>query len=357
MGSTPSFPAGWTLIDNTTSTSEFSATAYFIQTGSTVPSNPTITNLSTATCGFSMLLRNVDHNNVTASFSSSVATGASGMPNPPAISASRANSLVVAIGYLDDDSVGGVTAPTNFTMSAQVSASGLAGQTVMVATRATSSAIVDPSAFGGAGTDDFVALSLAFFPPSGSITLPTSVAFTNFPSPANQAYEMTHLVRVAANDSINWSSSLSSSYSVTWPENITPRLTSGSDSIFKLLTTNQGSNIYGEIVTNDPSSYVVFNRRTSNYTIALSDVNEIIEMNSGSANIVTVPSSSVTNFLIGSQITVTQYGAGQTAFTSGSTGVTLRSANNWLKINARYGAATLTKVGNDEWYLFGNLNA
>lgn len=104
-------------------------------------------------------------------------------------------------------------------------------------------------------------------------------------------------------------------------------------------------------------AYVSFNRRTGSYTLALTDVNNIVEMNSGSTNVLTVPSSSVVNFLTGSQITIIQYGAGQTSIASGSTNVFLRSANNWLKINARYGAVTLTKVGTDEWYVFGNLNA
>jgi hypothetical protein len=111
-------------------------------------------------------------------------------------------------------------------------------------------------------------------------------------------------------------------------------------------------NISGSLVY-----YIPFNRQTSNYTLALSDISKIVEMNSASANIVTVPSSSVVDFPTGSQITVVQYGAGQTAFTSGSTNVSIRSANNWVKINARYGATTLTKVGANEWYLFGNLNA
>lgn len=105
------------------------------------------------------------------------------------------------------------------------------------------------------------------------------------------------------------------------------------------------------------STAITFNRQTASYTLALTDANKIVEMNSASANTVTVPSSSVVNFTTGSQITVTQYGSGQTSFTTGSTNVTIRSANSWLKINARYGAATLTKVGNDEWYLIGNLNA
>ena len=357
-GSTPTFPAEWTLIDNSTSGLEFSATAYLIQTSSTVPSNPTITTLSTATCGFAMLLRNVDHNNVTASYSSSVTLGASGMPDPPAISASRANSLVVAIGYLDDDSIGGVTAPTNFTMSAQVSASGLNGQTVMAATRATSSVVVNPSAFGGAGTDEYVALSLAFFPPSGSITLPIDVAFTNFP--VSQSYEMTHLVNVqSADNNIFWTSSLNSFDVTWWPfDNYLKPLTPSKTSIFKFITVNQGGDIFGQNITEPSPPPIIFNRQiTGSYTLTLADIGEIVEMNTGSANVVTVPSSSVANFATGSQITVVQYGAGQTRFTSGSTNVTIRSANNFLKINARYGAATLTKVGTDEWYLIGNLNA
>ena len=56
------------------------------------------------------------------------------------------------------------------------------------------------------------------------------------------------------------------------------------------------------------------------------------------------------------QIDIVQYGTGVTSIT-GSAGVTLRTANGWIKINAQYGAASLVKVGTDEWYLFGNLSA
>lgn len=105
------------------------------------------------------------------------------------------------------------------------------------------------------------------------------------------------------------------------------------------------------------TSYVITNRRTGSYTLVLSDAFKLIEMNSGSVNLLTVPSSSTVNFLTGSTIDVVQYGAGQTQIASASTGVTLRSVNNWTKINARYGAVTLVKIATDEWYLFGNLNA
>jgi hypothetical protein len=105
------------------------------------------------------------------------------------------------------------------------------------------------------------------------------------------------------------------------------------------------------------SIVTTFNRQTASYTLVESDANKLIEMNVASANTLTIPSSSTVNFATGSMIDVVQYGAGQTTITSASNGVTIRSANNWVKINARYGAVSLVKVDTDEWYLFGNLNA
>lgn len=250
VGGFPVFPSGWITINSSLGgASEYQTTAYYIQTSSVVPSNPTITGISVSSCGFALLLRNIDHNNVTASFSASVATGASGMPDPPAISASRANSLVVAIGYLDDDSITPVTAPTNFTMSAAISSSTL-GQTVMAATLITSSAVVNPGAFGGAGTDDYVALSLAFFSPTGSATLPTTVAFTNFP--ISQSYEMTHIVYTQNTGSPIWTSSLNS-YTVTWPYNRIPTASLSQSSVYKFTTIDGGTNIYGQDITKNSS--------------------------------------------------------------------------------------------------------
>ena len=102
--------------------------------------------------------------------------------------------------------------------------------------------------------------------------------------------------------------------------------------------------------------YATFNRQTSNYTFVLSDASKIIEMNVATANTGTIPLNSSVAFRTGTKIEVVQYGAGQTTIT-GSAGVTLRTANNYTRINARYGAATCIKVGTDEWYLFGNLSA
>jgi hypothetical protein len=104
------------------------------------------------------------------------------------------------------------------------------------------------------------------------------------------------------------------------------------------------------------ASTTITNRQTASYTIALSDKGKLVEMNVATANNLTVPLNSSTAFPIGTKIDVVQYGDGQTTIVAAS-GVVLRSANNWLKINAKYGAVSLIKIATDEWYVFGNLNA
>lgn len=110
-----------------------------------------------------------------------------------------------------------------------------------------------------------------------------------------------------------------------------------------------------EVYTNYLVSKQVFSRQTASYTLVSGDRSKVIEMNVGSANTLTVPTNASVAFPIGTQITIIQYGAGQT--TIAGAGVTFRSTNNWLKINAQYGSATLVKVGTDEWYVVGNLSA
>jgi hypothetical protein len=104
------------------------------------------------------------------------------------------------------------------------------------------------------------------------------------------------------------------------------------------------------------SANIAFNRQTSSYTLVIGDAGKMVEMNVGSANNLTVPPASSVGFDTGVTIYVSQYGAGQTSIVAGS-GVTIRSTNSWLKINAQYGIVGLTKVGSNEWYLYGNLNA
>lgn len=97
------------------------------------------------------------------------------------------------------------------------------------------------------------------------------------------------------------------------------------------------------------------NRQTASYTLALTDLNKLVEINNASANTLTVPLNSSIAFAIGSKIDIVQYGAGQTTITAAG-GVTINSYLGALKIAGRYGACTLVKIGTNEWYCFGNLS-
>jgi uncharacterized ubiquitin-like protein YukD len=99
---------------------------------------------------------------------------------------------------------------------------------------------------------------------------------------------------------------------------------------------------------------VVTNRQTASYTLVLSDADKLVEMNVGSANNLTVPLNSSVAFSTGTQILLAQYGAGQTTVVATS-GVTIRSNGAKFKLNAQYSGATLIKIAENEWYLFGDI--
>lgn len=123
---------------------------------------------------------------------------------------------------------------------------------------------------------------------------------------------------------------------------------------FEIVSTSNGNikltpNGTGAVIINVP-----FNTQTVNYTLALSDNGKLVEMNSGSAVTVTIPKNSDVQFPIGTQIIVSQYGAGQVTFNTGIA-VTVRSSGGKTKTAAQYAVATLIKRGTDEWYLAGDI--
>jgi hypothetical protein len=99
---------------------------------------------------------------------------------------------------------------------------------------------------------------------------------------------------------------------------------------------------------------ITTNRQTASYTLVLSDADKLVEMNVGSANNLTVPLNSSVAFSTGTQILLAQYGSGQTTIVATS-GVTIRSNGAKLKLNAQYSGATLVKIAENEWYLFGDI--
>ena len=122
-----------------------------------------------------------------------------------------------------------------------------------------------------------------------------------------------------------------------------------------LVVSGSDTIISGSLTVDGPT-IVKFNRITSSYTLALVDAGKMLEVSSSAAATLTIPPDSSVNFMIGTNIDVVQYATSSVSIVTGS-GVTLRSSNNWNKINGRYGAASLVKSAANDWYLFGNLSA
>jgi hypothetical protein len=101
---------------------------------------------------------------------------------------------------------------------------------------------------------------------------------------------------------------------------------------------------------------VVRNTQAGSYTLVLSDAGKLVEMNSASANTLTIPANSSIAFPIGSKIDIVQTGAGECSIAPAS-GVTLNSDSSKRKINAQWAAATLVKRDTDTWVLIGALKA
>ena len=122
--------------------------------------------------------------------------------------------------------------------------------------------------------------------------------------------------------------------------------------------TNTGDNAtnsqYSGLDAAKTNKLITTNRQTASYTLVLSDADKLVEMNVGSANNLTVPLNSSVAFSTGTQILLAQYGAGQTTIVATS-GVTIRSNGGKLKLNAQYSGATLVKIAENEWYLFGDI--
>lgn len=104
------------------------------------------------------------------------------------------------------------------------------------------------------------------------------------------------------------------------------------------------------------SSTTITEQTGASYTLALADANTWIEMNSDSAQTVTVPTNAAVAFPIGTEIILIQKGAGQTTI-SPDGGVTVNSYDSEDKTYGQYAVAGLKKAATDTWYLFGNLTA
>jgi len=92
------------------------------------------------------------------------------------------------------------------------------------------------------------------------------------------------------------------------------------------------------------------------YTLAAGDAGELVTLANASAITLTVPTNASVAFAIGTQITITQAGAGQVTI-AGAVGVTVNAADSATKLRTQWSAATLIKTNTNSWILIGDISA
>jgi hypothetical protein len=92
------------------------------------------------------------------------------------------------------------------------------------------------------------------------------------------------------------------------------------------------------------------------YTLAIGDAGELVTLTNASAITLTVPTNATAPFAVGTQITITQGGAGQVTI-AGAVGVTVNAADTATKLRTQWSAATLIKLATNSWILIGDISA
>jgi hypothetical protein len=116
-----------------------------------------------------------------------------------------------------------------------------------------------------------------------------------------------------------------------------------------------GSQLTGINLATKADKLNTFDAETANYTLILSNADQIVEMNVGSANTLTVPPNSSVAFPVGTELTVLQTNTGQTTITPGL-GVTINGTPG-LKLRAQWSSAVLIQRSANTWVAIGDLSA
>ena len=104
-------------------------------------------------------------------------------------------------------------------------------------------------------------------------------------------------------------------------------------------------------------SLTPISQKTASYTLSsLTERDDLIEMGSGSALTLTIPTDATLDFPIGTSIDILQTGAGQVTIAPVSGTVTV-NATPGLKLRTTWSSATLFKRAANTWVVFGDLTA
>jgi hypothetical protein len=175
------------------------------------------------------------------------------------------------------------------------------------------------------------------------------------------SYAHTGLVKDATDGRWKFFSSVETepSGTIAFNEGILDPVAMGSASVIGNVTASafigNGSLLTGIPISTKADKLNTFDAETANYTLILSNADQIVEMNVGSANTLTVPPNSAVAFPIGTELTVLQTNTGQTTLTPG-VGVTINGTPG-LKLRAQWASAVLIKRAENTWVAIGDLSA
>ena len=101
---------------------------------------------------------------------------------------------------------------------------------------------------------------------------------------------------------------------------------------------------------------IVSEEAGTSLTLDVNDTGKALVFSSSSPVTVTIPADSTYEFEIGQTFLIVQEGTGTVSVT-GAVGVTLSglSVSAPVDIAGQYGVATLMKIDDDEWVIFGNI--
>jgi hypothetical protein len=114
-----------------------------------------------------------------------------------------------------------------------------------------------------------------------------------------------------------------------------------------------GSTYDSKYVTGAEVVQVAGVKYSASHTLNLDNSYYMVEIDSSSAETVTIPANATTAIPIRTVIYVCQLGTGQVTI-SGAAGVTLRSSNAEYKTNGQYSVIVLRKRLTNEWVMWGD---
>ena len=109
-------------------------------------------------------------------------------------------------------------------------------------------------------------------------------------------------------------------------------------------------------IVNQPLGTAIGTEATAGsvYSLVTSDAGKLLFCSGTASGTVAIPISSSQNFAIGQKVDLVQMGTGTVTVVAGTSGVTLRSTPSAV-LRTQYSAASVVKIGSDEWLLMGDL--